>query len=122
MSEGNGTEIIRIGRKGVKRFALGDGEPFSVDVIVVSNQWSDIDGSFRDEKGDIPRERWTECNKAAWDFVKQLSGTQDITLAEALEFIAKITIEAKKLQSFFDIGSPSEPSSPQSTGTVVYSA
>jgi hypothetical protein len=122
MSEGNGTEIIRIGRKGVKRFALGDGEPFSVDVIVVSNQWSDIDGSFRDEKGEIPRERWTECNQAAWQFVKQLSGTQDITLAEALEFIAKITIEAKKLQSFFDIKSPSEPSSPQSTGTVVYSA
>ena len=42
MSANNG--IIRIGRKGIAKFAFGsDGEPFEVDVVVAFQRWIEIE-------------------------------------------------------------------------------
>ena len=43
--------VIRVGRKGRKKFAFGEGEPFEVDVVVAFQEWICIDDGFR-ERGD----------------------------------------------------------------------
>lgn len=115
MSEGNGTGVIRIGRKGKRYFAFGDGAPFEIDVVVVHNQWMDVDRSFRDEKGEVPEGKLTELNHACWSFVKEVSGVADLTLAEALDFLARVTEESGRLADFFVPKLPEGPSSPART-------
>lgn len=78
MSEGNG--VIRIGRKGRKKFAFGDdGQPFEVDVVRVFQQWIEIDDGFRPDEEDaqgrrpIPLTDMPAYHDAAVTFVKELA-------------------------------------------------
>jgi hypothetical protein len=118
MSEGNGTGVVRIGRKGIVSFALGDGEPVRLDVIDVQNQWLEIDQSYRDAEGNVPREKQTELNVAAWRFVREVFApapgqlAEGLSLAEALEFLAKLAEEGDKLKAFFVPKFSEERSSP----------
>jgi hypothetical protein len=138
VSDGNGVverPVIRIGRKGKMRVAIGEtGEPFEFDVIVTSQQWWDMDGTFRDEDGKLPRDKWLAHRYAAWAFVMELSGARkgtdgkwsggkcpDLTVAEALEFLKHLDAEVDRLQSFFERASKDEPSSPESTTTLHFS-
>ncbi len=129
MSAENGVEIIKIGRKGRKKFQLGDRPPFEIDVILVQNQWLEIDRGFRDEKDEIPPERNAEANKAAWLFVSELCGTpttspddaESLTMTEALEFLNVLTREGAKLADFFVPKLPEGQSSSGRSTTLHFS-
>lgn len=110
MSANNG--IIRIGRKGIKKFAFGDeGEPFDVDVVVAFQQWVGIDEDFRpiepDAEGNrsIPTSQMPEYHQAAVAFVEGLAGSKlgntKLTVAESLDFIARLREQYDELADFF---------------------
>lgn len=120
MSSSNG--IIRIGRKGLKKFAFGDesdpaSTPFEVDVVVAFQQWIVIDDSFRPTEEDkdgrlsIPTAEMPAYHQAAVSFIKDLSNT-DVTTAEALDFIARLREQYDELATFFRPKSREEPASP----------
>lgn len=142
MSAGNG--VIRIDRKGIKKFAIGDGEPFDVDVVVAQQEWVSIDDSFRppefNEDGtareirSVPSERVPDYYKAAKDFVTKLMGNninekgeinQPPTIAEALEFLARLREQWQDLVVFFQPKSREErgfqDTSESQSMEVVYS-
>lgn len=123
MSTSNG--VIRIGRKGLKKFAFGDdGRPFEVDVVVEFQRWVEIDDSFRppepDEEGlrRIPAKDMGEYHKAAVGFVFSLSNTE-VTTAEALDFIARLREQYDELASFFRPKLREEQDSPVSSGAEL---
>lgn len=139
MSSNNG--VIRIGRKGLKKFAIGEeGEPFEVDVVVAFQQWVGIDEQFRPEEEDadglrpIPVLSMPEYHRAAVAFVTELSGNTTspltdalsaehgvakptkITTAEALDFIARLREQYDELASFFRPRSREKPDLPATSG------
>ncbi len=111
MSASNG--VIRIGRKGIKKFAFGeDGAPFEVDVVAAFQRWCCIDDTFRDDENDrkIPVERMPEYHQAAVGFVAELqlanipAGYEEsspVSIAEALDFIARLREQYDELADFF---------------------
>lgn len=123
--------VIRIGRKGVKKFAFGeDGAPFDVDVVVAFQGWLCIDDEFREREGCVDRIIKTsdmpEYHQAAVQYVNSLAGGvqpdnekggsySTITVAEALEFIALLREEYDKLLTFFRPKSQDEPDSPDTS-------
>lgn len=118
--------VVRISRKGMVKFAIGEDEPFILDVIDVHDQWYQSDWSMRDKDGAIPRDQqvgWNENRRAFFQTItqqayqSQLPGKECpvLTHAEAGEFLAKIQEEATRLRSFFFPKSPDQPSSPQAT-------
>jgi len=119
MSANNG--VIRIGRKGLKKFAFGeDGPVFEVDVVVAFQRWIDIDDKFRlEDAGDndrsIPNADMPLYHQAAVSFVKELGGG-DVTTAEALDFLARLREQYDELADFFQPKSREERASP---GTSV---
>lgn len=131
MSKSNG--VIRIGRKGLKKFAFGEeGEPYSgvfeVDVVEQFQQWRVIDDEFRQANEDrsIPIERMSEYHTAAVRFVKQLSGNNapegdqyDITVTEALDFLARLRECYDELADFFVPKSREERASPVTSGAEL---
>lgn len=97
----NSNGVIRIGKKGVKKFAFGDdGAPFEVDVVVVFQQWVATDEGFRDADFSIPSDRMLEYHAAAVSFVQQLCG-HEVTTAEALDFIARLREQYDEVAAFF---------------------
>lgn len=118
MSSGNG--VIRIGRKGVKKFAFGeDGEVFSLDVVDAFQKWRVIDEKIREpyEDGSIPTSDMEAYYVAAVDFVKEVSEgkANDITTAEALDFIARLREQYDEVADFFRPKSREEQESPDSS-------
>lgn len=132
MSASNG--VIRIGRKGLRKFAFGeDGAPFDVDVVTAIHHWLAIDDSFRppmpneDGERNIPMERVPEYHQAAVGFVTGLSrqthttpGQQpppvpNVTVAEALDFIARLREQYDELATFFRPKSREKPDSPDTS-------
>lgn len=127
MSQNNG--VIRIGRKGVKKFAFGeDGKPFDVDVVVAFQGWLCIDDEFRERDGCVDRTIKTsdmpEYHRAAVDYVQglatnhitgQRSDEPILTVAEALEFIALLREEYDGLLTFFRPKSLGEQDSPDTS-------
>jgi hypothetical protein len=127
MSANNG--VIRIGRKGIKKFAFGDDEPFEVDIVVAFQEWVGVDESFRptdpDTEGNrsIPTDQMMAFHQAAVDFVEGLAnkawadgaGTPppavDLTKAEALDFIARLREQYDELAVFFRPKSREKPDS-----------
>jgi hypothetical protein len=108
MSNDNG--VIRVGRKGRKKFAFGeDGEPFEVDVVVAFQQWIAIDEQFRDRTEDqsIATADMPNYHESAVAFAKSyatdpVSGAgPDITTAEALDFIARLREQYEAVADFF---------------------
>lgn len=128
MSGNNG--VIRVGRKGRKKFAFGeDGEPFEVDVVVAYQAWICIDEQFREEATDriIPTVRMPEYHRAAVEFAQQCvasgapNGAQpesleEITTAEALDFIARLREQWDEVVTFFRPKLREERDSPDSSG------
>ena len=123
MSNDNG--VIRVGRKGIKKFAFGeDGEPFSVDVVVAFQEWVTIDDSFREHTDDrsIASSHMADYHASAVAFVERLSSVPDgdgkghshqiITTAEALDFIARLQECYDEVAAFFRPKSREEPDSP----------
>lgn len=129
MSENNGSGVIRIGRKGLKRFAFGDdGEPFEVDVVVAFQEWVGIDNDFRERSDDrsILTQDMPAYHQAAVEFVERLANPIDalgdptskssaepgsITTAEALDFIARLREQYDEVAAFFQPKSRDEPDS-----------
>ena len=125
-SSNNG--VIRVGRKGRKKFAFGDdGHVFEVDVVVAFQQWICVDDEFREGKEDraVSVADMPAYHHAAVDFVKKLAtnpitGDQpDVTTAEALDFIARLREQYDELADFFQPKSREKPGSPGSTGTEL---
>jgi hypothetical protein len=130
MSTSNG--VIRIGRKGLRKFAFGeDGPVFEVDVVVAFQRWIDIDDSFRpiqeteDGLRPIPNNEMANYHQAAVEFVKELSrnpATEEcpsITTAEALDFIARLREQYDELAVFFRPKLRKERESPDSSGVEL---
>jgi hypothetical protein len=103
VSSSNG--VIRVSRKGKKKFAFGDDEPFEVDVVNVFHNWLAIDEDFRsqyDEKEDgsrpIPQRDIWKFHELLVRFVESLRGIDvnaesfkpSITTAEASDFLARL--------------------------------
>ena len=114
MSKSQENGVIRIGRKGRKKFAFGDegepgSEPFDVEVVSAWGDWVNTDDNFRPDKDDeegnrpIASEDMPAYRQAAVDFVKRVSGKAelDITPAEALDFIARLREQYDELAGFF---------------------
>lgn len=123
-ANGASNGVVRIGRKGLKKFAFGDGEPFEVDVVEEFQRWASIDDTFRQEKDDgtryIPKEIVPEFHRAAVAFAEGLANKTktpvdeqtDVTIAEALDFIARLREEYDDLADFFLPRSREERASP----------
>lgn len=117
MSANNG--VIRIGRKGLKKFAFGEegspgSEEFQVDVVSVFTEWLNIEDGFRPDEADadgnrpIPRAELPAYHNAAVMFVERLRkgdknhpDYQPINVGEALDFFARLREEFDKLLTFF---------------------
>lgn len=116
MSANNG--VIRVGRKGLKKFAFGDeGAPFEVDVVVAFQEWICIDDGFREQSDDrtIATSDMPAYHRAAVEFVARLANTPsagEITTAEALEFIARLREQYDEMATFFQPKLREEPDSP----------
>lgn len=114
--------VVRIGRKGIKKFAFGvegepGGEPFSVDVVVVWQRWAALDDSYRPVEEDangarlIPQEVIPQYHAAAVEFVEGLRGYGDrakdqpgyevVNISEALDFLARLREAYDELVDFF---------------------
>lgn len=130
MSESNG--IIRIKRKGLKKFAFGEeGEPFEVDVVSAFQIWIGIDEEFRTEttiaKDGTPYKTIPTADMcksggyhdAAVSFVKELSKADTLTVAEALDFIARLREQYDLLVDFFHPKRPQEDDSPDTSGAEL---
>lgn len=118
MSASNG--VIRIGRKGIVKFAFGDdGKPFDVDIVIAYQEWYALDEQFRIEdgmphEGEVPPERLVEYHQAAIQFAQKMSGnitidpqtgveipSATISGAEAMHFIAQIREQYSEMVHFF---------------------
>lgn len=130
MSANNG--VIRIGKKGMKKFAFGEqGEPFEVDVVVAFQEWVGIDESFRQSDGEpdvvgtVLTTDMAQYHCAAVDFVKKLAGADtegkepDICTAEALDFIARLREVYEELAVFFRPKSREERGSQDTSGAEL---
>lgn len=124
MSGSNG--VIRIGRKGMRKFAIGDEDDprclpvFEVDVVVAFQRWLEIDDGFRPAEEDkdglrmVAQADMPAYHAGAVAFVKELGGG-DVTVAEALDFIARLREQYDELAHFFRPRSREERSSPGSS-------
>lgn len=115
MSSNNG--VVRIGRKGLKKFAFGEDAPFQVDVVVAYQRWIDVDESFRTD-GQIKTEDMHRFHAAAVEFVEELSNSErgTLTVAEVLDFLARLREQYDELAVFFQPKSREEPASPATSG------
>jgi hypothetical protein len=144
MSQSNGKStdgVIRVGRKGCKKFAFGeDGKPFEVDVVVALYQWIEVDEGFRnngEEMTDpktgrvykvIPTEDMARYHASAVKFATELAGGEynevngsslGITTAEALDFIARLREQHDELVDFFLPRRRGEPESQDTSGVEL---
>lgn len=120
MSAGNG--VIRVGRKGRKKFAFGeDGEPFEVDVVVAFQEWICIDETFRENTEDrsVPTSDMPAYHQAVLQFANRLSNNTCDNTAEALDFIARLREQYDECAAFFRPKSRDEPDSPDSSGVEL---
>lgn len=119
--------VIRIGRKGIKKFAFGeDGEVFSVDVVVAFQEWIRIDEEFRERSEDhtVLLGDMVDYHRAAVEFAGGLAANAHgdrpkITTAEALDFIARLREQYDELVDFFRPKSREEPDSHGTSGVEL---
>lgn len=119
--------VIRIGRKGLKKFAFGDGPVFEVDVVVAFQQFLVIDDSFRAEEDaegrrSIPLERMQDYHQEIVAFVSSLEGTPNasLTVAEALDFLARLREQYEEVATFFRPKSSDEQESPDTSQQALH--
>jgi hypothetical protein len=115
VSASNG--VIRIGRKGTVKFAFGeDGAPFEVDVVSAFQEWVGVDEGFRQTEGPdagaIKTEDMPAYHAAAVAFAQRCADktvtppgrpviTYTLTVAEALDFLARLREQYDELVDFF---------------------
>lgn len=119
MSAKNG--VIRIGRKGLRKFAFGEeGAPFEIDIVAVFQQWIIVDDNFRSisEDRSIPTAEMPAYHLAAQQFVKELGGGE-VTVGEALDFLARLREEYDELATFFRPRLRQERDSPDTSGAEL---
>ena len=118
MNSDNG--VIRIGRKGKKKFAFGDGDVFEVDIVTALQEWEVRDDSFRPEEADeegrrnIPMSDIQQYQQAAVDYVKELSGVE-VTVAEAFDFLARLREQYNEVAENFLVKSSKKPDLPDTS-------
>lgn len=137
MSANNG--VIRIGRKGLKKFVFGEeGAPFEVDVVVAFQQWLTLDETFREQfEPDaeglhiIPSAAMQQYHEMAVEFVSGLAHNTHtppgrpippilvLTTAEALDFIARLRECYDELTVFFRVKSREKQDSPDTSEAKV---
>lgn len=145
MSTNNG--VIRVGKKGLRKFAFGEegtpgSEPFELDVVRTIQEWFNIYNEFREagvenEEGvkTIPSAEIPKFHQAAVDFAEdcrakeaknqlaqrdyETSGYQVVTVAEALDFIARLRECYEELVGFFQPKSREEPASPATSAVEL---
>lgn len=117
----NNNGVIRVGRKGKKKFAFGEnGTPFEVDVVQAFQAWVDIDNAFRDTPDKtISANTMREYHTAAVKFAKDFDLVTDITTAEALEFLAQLREQYDELAVFFQPKSRIVHESPATSGQAL---
>jgi hypothetical protein len=103
--------VIRLSRKGLKKFAFGDdGPPFEVDVVTTFQQWSELDEGYRDENRGV--KDMMSYHTAAVEYVKHISKYNELTVAEAFDFIARLREAYDDVAVFFRPKSLEERGSP----------
>ena len=122
MSTNNG--VIRVGRKGLKKFAFGEeGEPFEVDVVVAFQEWIGIDDQFRDRNEDrsIPVQDMHEYHEEAIKFAIHCANgaTPPTSIAEALDFVARLREQYDEVAVFFQPKSREERDSPATSAAEL---
>lgn len=124
MSSNNGSNIVKIGRKGKKKFLFGDDDSnvFEVDIVTAFQEFCIIDDNFRPPEDDggnrvIPEADIPAYHDAIVAFVKDLArgNADDITKAEALDFLARLREQYDELADFFRPKSRRKQDSPSST-------
>lgn len=103
--------VFRVGRKGRRKFAFGEGAPFEVDVVDAYERWIEIDESFRVQEGSegvkpedigtIPTAVLAQHRQAAVMFTQELSGETDLSKTEALEFIRMLREQYREMAESF---------------------
>lgn len=125
MSANNG--VIRVGRKGKKKFAFGEeGAPFEVDIVAAWIEWLSIDSMVREpyEDGNIPTAELHRYHQAAVEFAMKMATdggvtAADLTPAEALDFIARLKEQYDECAVFFRPKSRDEQDSPATSAVEL---
>jgi hypothetical protein len=114
VSSNNG--VIRIGRKGRKKFAIGDEDDarklpvFEVDVVTAFQKWIVVDEEFRPTEEDADGNRYVPTadkeayNLAAVALVEALGGDEyvgKVTTSEAFDLIARLREAYDDVAVFF---------------------
>jgi hypothetical protein len=132
MSESNGSGILKVGRRGLRKMQYDDNTPVvELDILHVSNQWAEIDAEFRNDKGEILPNKNGEYLAAAVRFASAILQVPmpmqaapglslpeqplPLSIADAFHFLKLINDESEKLKPFFVIESAAKPSSPSSS-------
>lgn len=124
MSDGSG--VIKIGRKGRQKFQFGDTPEFEIDLVRTHDAWADIDNSYRDAAGNVPRDKMPQYRADTIEFVREVIRRHTtpehaaaiidlLTDAECLEFHKHLTERVLALKDFFTVASGKEASPPAST-------
>ena len=113
--------VIRISKKGIKKFAIGNGGAFDLDIVQAFTKWIQIDESFREDDRTIKPENMPEFHQSAIDFVSYYAAgnvSAPITTAEALDFLARLREQYEELANFFQPKLSEEPESRDTSGEV----
>jgi hypothetical protein len=114
VSQNNGTEIIKVGSRGLRKFQFDEeSEIVILDVLHIATLWSEIDRSFRDDKGALVAGRTIEHMDKAVEFAAELLKVEKdkLSKADAFHFLKLIDDEGEKLKPFFEPASAVRPSS-----------
>lgn len=127
MAEGNGdgVPLFVMGKRGRLRVQYDEHSPeVTLDVMLVQDQWREIDATFRDEQTkEIPPEKLGAYYSRSVQFVEELLQVKAGTLswAEAEHFMAEVGRRCKELKGFFESVSGGPPSSRASSPDVIFS-
>ena len=125
MNENNG--VVRIKARSVKKFAIGeDGPVFELDVVRAYDEWAQIDASFRDAAGVVPKDQIVAWSNARGSFAEKVVADAYALTPQPQEpprldggqvgdFMARLAEEVDKLKVFFEPKFERPQSSPQSS-------
>ncbi len=119
MSVTNG--VVRIGKKGIKKFAFGDGPEFEVDAIAASNDWDEFSEQFWEVGPDGTKtlKSGKEYYTYLQQWVTQLNNGVPVSQMEAAEFLKEIRLYVESCADFFDIRRHKKQPSPGSSESTA---
>ena len=118
--------VHRMARKGIGKFAIGDDEPITLDIIQVHDEYWQADASMRNDKDEIPKDQQVGYNEMKRAFFQNITAQRygeqypnkpvpTLTHAEAHHFLRWLQEEAKALLIFTVPVSPEAQSSAPNT-------